>query len=214
MGWFTLAILAAAAGAALWLIGVPRTLASFVAAGLMLGGAGYALQGRPMLAASPVAAQVQAIEVDPGMVQYRTAILNPENPAAFAAADAALRRGDPGAGVEAMLAAVRANPRDATAWTGLGSAYAAHDMRQMSPAAKFAFARAVALAPRTPGPYFFLGMAAAGAGDLRAAKTAWEVALTQVPRGSPLREDIAMRVRLVDTMMRDPQALEMLRGGR
>ncbi len=208
MGWIALAITGLAAGAALWLFGVPRALASFTGAALMLGATGYALQGRPTLPATSVVADARPIEVDPGMVDFRTAILQPANPAAFARADAALRRGEAGAAVEAMLDAVRASPRDVAAWTGLANSFAVHDTGQMSPAAKFAFARAIRLNPEAPGPYFFLGMAQAGAGDFAAARTAWSVALEATPKDAPYREDIAMRLRLVEGMLANPAMLD------
>lgn len=204
MGWLALAIIAVAAAAGLWALGVSRTLASFAGAALMLGATGYALQGRPGAVANPVRADSQPIEVEPGLVAFRGAILGNADDAAFAESDAALRRGDPGAAVTAMLGAVQARPNDAAAWTGLASVYAIHDDGQVSPSAKFAFARAMALAPGAPGPPFFLGLAYAGAGDYQSAKGAWEVALAATPKDAPYRADIAMRVKLVDEFLAMP----------
>jgi cytochrome c-type biogenesis protein CcmH/NrfG len=200
MGWLALAIIGLAAGAALWLAGVPRAVASFAAAALFLGATGYALQGKPGLAAHPVAAESEAMELEPGMLAFRQMVLRPADRAAFEAADAAIRRGDPGDAVRAMLGAVERRPRDAAAWTWLGVAYAAHDGGQLSAGAKFAFARAMKLAPAEPGPPFFLGLSAFDARDLALAKQAWEIALAATPANAPYRQDIAMRVKLVNAI--------------
>ena len=182
------------------LIGLPRAYIQLAAAALMLGAAGYAAQQRAGLPGRPVSAQARAIEVDPGMVAFRAAIMpgTPQDRAVLAAADAHLRRGDTTAAVGQLVRAVRAAPRDATLWTGLGSALSAHDGGQVSPAARFAFQRAWRLAPREPGPPFFFGMALAQSGDLPAATTAWLRALALAPRDAPYRVDIAERLVMID----------------
>ena len=197
MGWITLAVIGAVAFAALRLIGVPRPLGWFAAAALMLGATGYALQQRAGLPGHPVKADAEAIDVDPGMVAFRGVILPGDAPA-LAAADDHLRRGEARAAVEGLLQAIRQQPRDAALWTGLGSALAAHDGAQVSPAAQFAFRRAWQLAPDQPGPPFFLGLAYVQSGDLAAAKTAWLRALRLAPRDAPYRVDIAERLVLID----------------
>ena len=185
---------------ALRLMGLARTYASLSAAALMLGGAGYAWQQRAGLPGRPVNAKARLIEVDPGMVAFRATIMpgTSADRAALAAADARVRGGDTTAAVAGLLGAVRAAPRQPALWTGLGGALAAHDGGQLSPAARFAFQRAVTLAPREPGPPFFVGMALAQSGDLAGAKTAWLRALALAPPGAPYRVDIAERLVMVD----------------
>lgn len=200
MGWIWLAATGVAAFAALRLAGAPRALSWLMGAALMLGAAGYALQQRAGLPGHPVAADAQAIEIDPGMVAFRAAILpsTADDERVLAAADVALRGGDTGAAAGIILAAIARRPRDVALWTGLGGALAAHDGGQVSPAARFAFVRAWRLRPRDPGPPFFLGLALVQAGDLTAAKTAWLRALTLAPRDAPFRIDIAERLVMLD----------------
>ncbi|MGQ7500594.1 tetratricopeptide repeat protein, partial [Streptococcus suis] len=94
---------------------------------------------------------------------------------ALASADARLRDGDARAAIDGLRGDIALRPRDAALWTGLGYAFALHD-RAVSPAAKFAFRRAVLLAPDTPGPLFLLGLAYVDVGDLAAAQPAWHSA--------------------------------------
>ena len=200
MGWFALAIDAIAPGSALWLAGLPRSRAMFAAAAVALAGAGYAWQGRPLLRAVPVAAQASVTELEPGMLAFRDQVLRPRDAAVMAAADAAMRRGAPEDAVAALLAAVERRPDDASLWTWLGVAYATNDGQQLSAAAKFAFARAMRLAPREPGPPFFLGLSAFDARDLDTARAAWAQALALTPKDAKYREDIALRVRLANAI--------------
>jgi cytochrome c-type biogenesis protein CcmH len=195
-----LGVIGVTAFIALRLFGLSRGFAGLALGALVLGGVGYAVQQRADLPGKPVSAQARAIDVDPGLVAFRAMIMpgTAADRAILRAADTQMRRGDTTAAVRGLVGAVRAAPRNATLWTGLGGALSAHDSGQMSPAAQFAFRRAVQLAPREPGPPFFLGMALIQSGDLPAAKTAWLRALALAPRDAPYRVDIAERLVMVD----------------
>ena len=212
MGWVVLGAIGVAAFVAQRLAGVPRAYGWLAGAALMLGATGYALQGRPVLAGHPVEADAEAIEIDPGMVAFRTLILpgTGDDTQVLAAADERLRSGDTGAAVRGLLGAIGRKPRGAALWTGLGGALAAHDGGQLSPAARFAFRRAWQLSPREPGPPFFLGLALAQSGDFPAAKTAWLRALALAPGNAPYRVDIAERLVLLDQL----QAMAAAQGRR
>lgn len=198
MGWLALALVALGAGAALWILGVPRLLATVAAAAILLGATGYALQGRPMQPAAPVATADQGLQVDPGLIAFRAAILGERHRAAMSQADAAMARGDKGEAVRILIDAVRRAPDDPGTWTALGTMLAVHDGQQLSPAARFAFAQAVRLDPRAPGPPFFLGIALLNAGELEPARTAWGRALALSPGDAPYRRDIVERIRVID----------------
>lgn len=200
MGWVMLAVMCIGAFTALRLFTVPKTLAIWTAAALLLGAGGYALQGRAGLAGHPVGAAARAVEVDPGMAAFRTMILpaSPEDAATLAAADEHMRAGETQAAVDLLLRAIAGRPRDPALWTGLGNALAAHQDGALSPAALFAFRHAWQLAPRDPGPPFFLGLAFIRSGELPRAKTAWLRALALTPRDAPWRIDIAERLALLD----------------
>jgi cytochrome c-type biogenesis protein CcmH len=75
---------------------------------------------------------------------------------------------------------------------------ALHDGGTLSPSAEFAFRRAIALAPKHPGPYFFLGVADIRAGQLAAARAAWAQALALTPPDASYRKEIADRLALLD----------------
>lgn len=200
MGWVIMAAIAVVAYAGLRLRGVPRALDSFVAAALLLGAAGYALQQQASLPGRPTTAAADAVEIDPGMVAFRGVIMPgvADDARLLAAADDRLRAGETAAAAQILLEGIARRPNDAALWTGLGSALAAHDGGQLSPAAGFAFRRAWQLAPDQPGPAFFLGLAYIQGGNLDAAKTAWLRALRLTPRDAPWRVDIAERLVLID----------------
>ena len=197
MGWLWLTLIGTATLLALLWAGVSRGLATLVAASLLFGAAGYAWQQRASLPGHPVTADAEAIEVDPGLVAFRGAIM-PGNDAVLAAADDKLRAGDSTRAAQIILDAIARQPDAAPLWAGLGTAIVAHDGGQISPAAALAFQRAAALAPRNPGPPFFLGLAQVQAGNFDAARAAWVQVLALAPRAAPYRTAIAERLVMID----------------
>ena len=200
MGWLALLLLGAAAMAALVLLRVARTLWSLVGAGLMLGGAGYALQGSPMLGASPARPASQAVADDPELALLRGQMFGrfTADDAYMMASDALARSGDRHAAAAVLLGGLHAMPRSVALWTGFGTAVAAQDGGTVSPPALFAFQQAMRLSPTHPGPPFFLGMAYIRAGDFAAARKAWARALALCPARAPYRDGIAQRLTLLD----------------
>lgn len=203
MGWLWLLAIGLAAFAMLWFGGMSRSLATLSGAALLVGGAGYALQNHASLSGSPAQSDIKRIDVDPGLVAFRSAIMpgTADDAALLAAADDQMREGDTNGAVQRLQDALNRRPDDAALWTGLGSAIVAHDGGQLSPAAQYAFRRAFQLAPTEPGPPFFLGMAHVQAGDMVAAKRAWLLALSLSPRDAPYRIDIAERLVMIDQFM-------------
>ncbi len=197
MGWLWLIMIAGLAFLALWRFGAGRELAWLTGAALAIGAAGYAWQQRAFLPGHPVKANVAAVEIDPGLVAFRSAIM-PGNEAVLAAADDRLRAGDPSAASQIILNEIAKRPNDAALWAGLGSAITTHDGGQVSPAALFAFQKAVLLAPNSPGPPFMLGLAEIQGGQMAEAKVAWIRALSLAPGDAPYRVDIAERLVMID----------------
>ncbi|MBX3595235.1 tetratricopeptide repeat protein [Sphingomonas sp.] len=199
MGWIVLIVLGVFAFGALLLLGLPRSLMSFAGAALMLGAAGYALQARPDLPGAPVEASKKAVPDEPALRELRGAMFGRFTylDGYFFASDALMRQGDMERAARLMLGGVRASPNDAAMWTWLGFALSEADGRTVSPAAGIAFRRAVALAPRHPGPAFFYGMAHVRAGNFAAALPWWRKALELTPPGSSYRRDLALRVELL-----------------
>ena len=203
MGWVTLLVLAVAAGGAAWRLGLPAQLAMLLAAALTLGAAGYAWQGRPALAGHPAVAAVDAADFDPDTAALRDAMMGrfTLDAAYLVAADAMQRSGDRDAAVQVLVGGARKLPKSYMLWTALGTALARHDGGQVSPAALLAFEQAARLAPRHPAPAFFLGQAYVEAGRFAEGKRLWLRALALTPAGLSYRQDIAIRLVLLDRLL-------------
>lgn len=206
MGWVALFVLMALAFVALLRLGVPRVLASFLGAALMLGAAGYALQGRPGLGGAPVSTRSRAVAIDPAVNELRLDLFGRYTQAStyFAAGTALQRRGDLRAAVNFYLGGINALPNDAGLWTALGDAYALHDGGTVSPPATLAFDQAIRLAPNHPGPPFFRGLAHVRAGDLREGQRWWRRAYALSPEQASYRAAIGQRLRLLDQFLASP----------
>ena len=203
MGWVMLVAIGAAAMAAMVLLGVKRLLWSMVGSALMLGAAGYALQGRPLLSASPATPQVAAAATDPMLLDLRDRMLGrfSGDGAYQVASDAMARIGDERAAVQVILGGISKIPESVLLWTGLGTAYTAHDGDQVSPPALFAFQQAARLSPNHPAPPFFLGQAYVEAGQYAEARPYWARALALAPEGASYRRDIAIRLAILDRFL-------------
>lgn len=202
-GWAMLALIAAGTVAALALLRFPRKLWTVPATALLLGGAGYAWQGAPGLAGHPVTSEEEAREIDPKILELREAMFGRFNFDAsyFLAADAMTRVGSPRAAVNVMIGAVRKAPQDAALWTWLGVVLSEHDGNQISPPAKFAFERGIALWPTHPGPEFFYGLAQARQGNFTEARTHWAKAFELTPEKASYREELGFRLALIDRLI-------------
>lgn len=203
-GWLILALLPIAIFGLLVMARVAKPLWGFVGATLMLGAAGYAWQGSPTLAGVPRAAERKFEAPDIAADDLRDAIWGrfTYDYAYAVAADGLARAGAAQAAVNAVLGGLQGAPNSGRLWTRLGTAILAHDGGQvLSPAARTAFARGIATAPDHPGPYFYYGMALIQTGDLPGAKRAWLAALARTPRNASYREDLAMRLVLLDRLM-------------
>ncbi len=195
-GLLILALVLAATLGLLWLLRVRGAILTLAAAALMLGAAGYALQGRAALAGSPHLAAQRQPPVP--LTAARKALMGQ-----FTAADTWMTisegfasRGQTQDAVKVMNSAVRARPTDYAMWVGLGNALADH-AQTLTPAAHFAFARAAKLAPGHPAPLFFLGLAEARAGQQARALGRWRYILATAPADAswrPLVEDAVLAI--------------------
>lgn len=200
MGWVMLALIGAAAAALLWRLCLPRMLWTTSAAALVLGAAGYALQGSPFLAATPAKPETTQVDIAPDIVELRGALFGRfTGDAAYqTAADAMIRASLPAAAVKVTLGGIDKNPNSAALWTSLGSVLVTHDGGNVSPAALFAFRRAMQLAPNHPGPAFFLGLGYVQAGQVENARLWWARSLALCPPKASYRMAIAERLMLLD----------------
>ena len=150
-----------------------RTLQLMVALALGGGLLGYGLTGSPMLPARPA---------EPAALDLRSSAFETERAdrlGRFGTAGAwltfgdALLRADAGAmAVRGLRGAIDDRPRDPDLWIGLGNALAMHGGR-VGAASRLAFDRAAQLAPNSPQPAFFRGLAELETGDARAAALTW-----------------------------------------
>ena len=207
MGWAVLALIAATVVTLLAVLRVPRALWAMVGAALMLGAAGYAWQGRPGLATHPVAADAVKLPVPPSYKQLRDDLYGRfgVESAYFAISDLQLGDGDTTFAAGVIAAGLRALPDDVAMWSELGNIIALHDQGLVSPAALFAFQRAMTLSPRHPGPPYFLGYAYLRSGELAKARPYWARALALSPASAEYRDGIAARLALLDRLLADPR---------
>lgn len=199
MGWVMLVLVAIAAGGALALIGYPKRLWTIAATALTLGATGYAWQGRPAIADHPVEAHDEKVEMPAEIAKVRDAMFGQFNFDwnHFMLSDSMIRSGSPASAVKTMQDGVFRAPNDGAMWTGLGSALAEHD-KGVSPAARFAFDRAMALWPKHPGPPFFLGLALARAGQPVEGRAYVARAVALAPDTVSYKPDLVMWLNLLD----------------
>lgn len=203
-GWLALLILLAAGAAGFWALRLTPPVRLLALAALMLGAAGYALQGRPGLAAAPAQVAKGDIALDIDEIALRDSMINKftADGAYLTASDAMTRFGDRRAAVRLILGGIGHYPQSFVLWTELGTTLSAHDGGAVSPAALFAFRQGIRVAPRHPAPRYRLGLALAMAGDLAGAQRNWERALALSPPGTAYRAQIADRLGVLQAMAR------------
>ncbi|MBS0480235.1 MAG: hypothetical protein JSR79_13185 [Proteobacteria bacterium] len=208
MGWVTLALIAVTTAALLVALRVPRLLWSLTGSMLMLGAAGYARQGQPLLAGQPVAAQATPLPVDPTYKALRDALFGRFGGESmyFGISDAALSGGKTEFAARVVTGGIDYAPKNPAFWTELGNVIALHDHGLVSPASLFAYQQAMRVAPDHPGPPFFLGWAYVRAGQFAAARPYWARALRLSPAKASYREDIARRLALLDRFIAQGEA--------
>ena len=196
MGSVWLALIAVLALGLLWLMRLRGPLLTLGAAAIAFGCAGYAFQGSPGIEGRIRAAGERPAPLS--LARARTTLMGQfdSSDSWFIIAENYASRGKTADAVGVMRSAVREHPRNYKLWVGLGNALADHS-RTLSPAARFAFARARELAPAYPGPTFFLGLAEARSGNSAEALRLWRELLANAPANAswrPLVEDAILAV--------------------
>ena len=190
-GWVILALLLAASLAALRFLGLRGAFLQFAAAALLLGCAGYALDGHPGLEGATRAAQAKQPPIP--LTKVRHAFFGQ-----FTSAESWLRisealasRGNTEDAAGVLRSAIREHPDNAILWVGLGNALVDH-AGAITPASQLAYQRAEQLAPGHPAPAFFMGLALARSGEPEAALDFWRDVLANAPAEAewrPMVED-------------------------
>lgn len=197
MTWLFLALLVGASFVALRMAGVRGGLLTASAAALMLGSAGYALQGRPGIPAAP-ASQKPSTGVFP-LTAARHQFFGSFTVAEswMRLSEALARTGNTADAVGILTNAVGKYPGDAQLWAGLGNALVDH-AHMITPPAEYAYRRAAEAAPGNPAGPFFYGLALARSGDPAAAVAIWRSVLATAPADAGWRPLIEQGIAALD----------------
>lgn len=175
-----------------------------VAAALMLGLAGYVMQGRAGLVGSPAAALPKR-SLPPAMpIELAAQFYGQFNAATpwLVMANGYMNRGDGAGAVGILTGALKAQPRSSELWIALGNAIVGQNGGRSTPASDLAFERSAASAPLHPGPPFFYGLTLLQQGNAEAGLGEWKKSLALTPTGASWREPLAERVALVEQLAR------------
>ncbi|WP_353227577.1 tetratricopeptide repeat protein [Novosphingobium sp.] len=204
MTWVVILGLAAVVFALMaFVLKMPRPAWEIVGAALMLGLAGYAVQGHPGAPGAPKAPLEDQRTADAELLRQQQTMGDKfgQGQSWLVVSDALSRAGQFRAAADFLGQAVRRNPRDADLWVALGNALTGHSDGTITPAAEFAFRRAAAINPDHPGPPFFMGMALAQSGHLTEARELWAGLLQRAPANAPFRADLVARLDRLDQLI-------------
>ena len=198
---------------AAFVLRMPRAGWALFGAALMLGMAGYALQGSPAQEGAPRSATPEATPEGAAMVEERRALFDPDFPPSrfVVTADGFSRRGQYAEAAEFARGAVEENPEDTEAWLALGNALVEHADGQLTPAALYAFSEAERTDPEHPGASYFLGLAFLRSGRPNEARDLWRELVERAPDDAGWKPLMEERLARLDAMLGriggvDPQA--------
>lgn len=207
MTWLIVALLAIAAFAMIaFVLKAPRGGREAIAAALVLGIAGYALQGSPGLSGAPKEPAEEVGNDSSAMVDARGKVSDsgiPPSDRWVVIADGLARNGRYADAAEVLRGAVEANPGNSEGWLAMGNALVAHADGMLTPAALYAFRRAARADPGAPGPPFFLGLAFARSGRYADARQIWADLLARAPQDAPWRTPLADQLAKLDAFIND-----------
>lgn len=200
MTWLFVVLLAAVAFAIIAFVFKVRSGREVLGAALLLGVAGYALQGSPGRPSAPKAsAEKVASDAAAGIAERQKLGDGPVmGDKHVVIADAMARHGQFADAAEVLRGAVDKDPNNAEAWLAMGNSLVGHAEGTVSPAAIYAYGQAARVAPDSPGPPFFLGLALLQSGRIAEGRTMWSDLLKRAPKDAPWRADLEKRLMELD----------------
>lgn len=200
MGWLLFLVLAVSCAAAIGWVARPRGAAVLlVGLALLVAAAGYAWQGRPALGGhSPAAAAASIPDTVFADERHLWMERMGHDAQVLDTADALIRAGASDYAIGIVRGALTRAPRSAMLWMGLGNALVHFAGGAVTPAARYAFERASALAPDDPAPPYFLGLAYALSGDFQTADRLWRRLLATGPRDGAWRGRVAIKLAILE----------------
>lgn len=203
MGWALFALLAALVGTGLILARMPRPIWELAGAALLLGAAGYAWQGNPMLGGDPRKPADSAPKFDNDLANLRNAFSGPDNKSGpwIMMSDGLARQGDYENASNALVSGLKAHPDNANLWVALGNMLIYKAEGALSPAAAYSYEQAMRLAPDNLAAPYFYGLALAQSGQYDAARKLWGALYMRVPQDSPLHADLEANLSRLDRVL-------------
>lgn len=204
MTWVLVALLALASFAAIaFVFKAPRKGWEAVGAALLLGVAGFALQGRPAEPGAPKPAADKAADSGAALVAARKQLAQGDGAANqwMVIADGLSRNGQFGDAAGVVLGAVEKDPGNADAWLSLANNLVAHAEGTVTPASLYAYRRATLADPAHPGPPFFMGLALIQNGRLEEGRNLWAGLLASSPPEAPWHADLTARLAQLDAVI-------------
>lgn len=204
MSWLPIILLAAVAFVlAAFVLRLPRTGWSILGAALMLGLAGYALQGHPGYAGAPKDAASKTGQDGAAMVEARRRFFDTElsGSQALARSDALAQQGEYTEAAAVLRNALRDDAGNGEAWLALGNILIEHADGFPTPAAIYAYERAEFLLPEHPAPLYFSGGMMLRAGRVDEARQLWGQALANAPDEAVWKDDLEQEIEALDRFL-------------
>lgn len=179
--------------AALWRpVGLSRGALFLVGAALSLGLVGYSLQGQPGLPSAFPQAKPAQVAASAGENDATGDLLGRFGGEAEALkqAESYFRIGRPDLAARVIKLAIANNPKSPALWTGLGNALVAHGKGVLTPAAEFAYKRALGLTPGYPGALYFYAIALVENERVEEARPRFKQLLDGIPADAPFRAQL------------------------
>lgn len=177
---------------------------SALAAALMLGLAGYALQANPGLPGAPAAPRTARDLPGESLKQARQAMVasaRHSRSGRLLTADAFAARGQYADAATLLRPVVAENPDDVEAWLALGNALVEHADGRLTEPALLAYRHAAEADPTGVGSGYFVGLALLRQGSILEGRTAWAETLAQAPEGAAGREILEEQLARLDVLL-------------